>query len=120
MSDQLRGDIAKAFSAACDRIQSHRLEDPDLVQDVTRWMDAAARFIEPSTLIREARHAAILQVERAVRIIEQAGRGNLQSVQTARSYAVEALSRLEAAILIHGRINDAGDRVGLGCQGDRL
>ncbi|CAO4151606.1 hypothetical protein [Methylorubrum extorquens] len=85
MSDQLRADIVRALSTACDRIQSHCLEDPDLVQDVTRWMDAAARFIEPNAAIREARHAAIMQVERAVRIIEQADAGGLQSVQTARS-----------------------------------
>lgn len=53
------------------------------------------------------------------RDIPAAGKGrSYPAVETVRVHAIEALDHLRATVLEYGRVNPAGDRVGLGATGD--
>lgn len=129
MPRQLRADIVGAFAAACDQVKGHRAGAPNLVEDVMRLIDGALRFLDQDRDIWDARRAVLERLESATLLMDQEmGRDVLapvqgrshRAVQTACAHAVEAINHLQAQVLAHGRVNDAGDRVGLGKAGALL
>ena len=129
MSSQLRADIVRAFAAARDQVKGHRANTPGLVDDVTRLIDGALRFLDQDRDIWDARRAVLERLESAVLLMDREAEQDVpangegrshRAVQTARSHAVEAINHLQAQVLAHGRLNDAGDRVGLGKAGALL
>lgn len=129
MSVQLRVDLDLALNAARDRVKAHKEGAPNLVEGVMQLVDGAFRFLEQDPDIKEARRALLERLENAALLMDPKkdldvpapaeGRPH-RGIATARAHAVEAISRLQAVVLDRGRINAAGDRVGLGKMGALL
>lgn len=122
MSTQLRADIIRALAAACDQVRGSGSGAPGLTDDVMRLVDGALRFLEQNRAIWEARRVVLERLESVAHLIERDmtapydGRSK-RSIATARAHAVEAIKGLQAQIMRNGRVNAAGDRVGLGRAG---
>jgi hypothetical protein len=122
VSTQLRADIIRALAAACDHVRGTGGGDPGLVDGTMRLVDGSLRFLEQDRAIWEARRAVLERLEAIARLIEQNKAGPYdgrakRSIGTARAHSVEAINDLQAQIMRNGRVNAAGDRVGLGKAG---
>jgi hypothetical protein len=122
VSTQLRADIVRALAAVCDQVRGAGGGTPGFVDDVMRLVDGALRFLEQDRAIWEARRAVLERLESVAQLIERDktepydGRSK-QAIATARAHSVEAIKDLQAQIMRNGRVNAAGDRVGLGKAG---
>ncbi|WP_264048286.1 hypothetical protein [Methylobacterium flocculans] len=122
MSTQLRADIVRALTAAGEQAKGAGSDTLTFVDDVMRLVDGALRFLEQDHSIWEARRAVLERLESTARLIDRGTTGpydgRLQrAIGTARAHAVEAINDLQAQIIRYGRVNAAGDRVGLGKVG---
>ncbi|MGU3363025.1 hypothetical protein ACLBWX_22140 [Methylobacterium sp. M6A4_1b] len=122
MSTQLCSDIDRALSAACEHVGDPESQTPGFVDDVMRVVDGALRFLEQDRGIWEARRAVLERLESAAQLIDRDRTGpydgrSKRAIATALAHAVQTIKDLQAQILRHGRVNAAGDRVGLGKAG---
>lgn len=114
-----------ALAAACDQVKGTTGGDPRLVDDVMRLVDEALRFLEQDRAIWEARQIVLERLENVPHLIEldmtgPYNRRSKRSITTARAHSVEAINHLQAQIMRNGRVNAAGDRVGLGKVGTAI
>ncbi|MCK2056934.1 hypothetical protein [Methylobacterium sp. 37f] len=122
MSIQLRTDIVRALAAACEQVKGAGGSDPEFVDVMMRFVDGALRFLEQDRDIWEARRAVLERLESAALLIGRDRTGpydgrSKRAIETAWAYAVQAIKELQAQIMRNGRVNAAGDRVGLGKAG---
>lgn len=122
MSTQLRADIIRALAAACDHVRGTGGGDPGLVDGTMRLVDGSLRFLEQDRAIWEARRVVLERLESVAQLTERDMTGpydgrSKRAIGTARAHAVEAINSLQAQIMRNGRVNAAGDRVGLGKAG---
>lgn len=125
MAGQLEADVVRACAAACEQVKAYRVGAPDLVEDVTRFIDGVLRFVEPDWDLTEARRAVLERLESTMLLMDRAtasaGEGRAyRAAETARAHAVEAINHLQAEVLKQGCVNATGDRVGLGKAGDPI
>jgi Cu/Ag efflux pump CusA len=85
-------------------------------------VDGALRFLEQDRDIWAARQAVLERLESVTSLIDRDIAGpydgrSKRAIGTARAHAVEAINSLQAQIMRNGRVNAAGDRVGLGKAG---
>ena len=122
MSTQLRADIIRALAVACELVRAAEDGTPGFVDDIMRLADGALRFLEQDRAIWEARRVVLERLEAVAHLIEQDRAGpydgrSKRSITTARAHSVEAINDLQTQIIRNGRVNAAGDRVGLGKVG---
>lgn len=126
MSTQLRADVVRALDAASDQVRAHRTAAANFVDDVMRLVDGTLRFLEPNQSILEARRVVLERLKDITLLLDPergpnavgATIGQLpRALSTARAHAIEAIDHLRTRVLGQGRVNAAGDRVGLGQAG---
>ncbi|MDP4006919.1 hypothetical protein [Methylobacterium sp. NEAU K] len=117
---QLRSDLANAFKAAVQRVESFAAGDSDLLETVRRLINAPMRFVEPNGDIQDAQTHMAERLDALQELLTAPNEASLRLLDQARRLACEALSGLETAIFEHGCASAAADRVGLGVQGKRI
>jgi hypothetical protein len=126
MSTQLRADVVRALDAASDQVRAHRATAAKLVDDVMRLMDGTLRFLEPDQRIWEARRVVLERLEGITVLMDPedgrvvaglVGGQSPRAISTARARTIEAIKHRRTKVLGQGRVNAAGDRVGLGQAG---
>ena len=129
MPTQLRADIIRTLAAACEQVKAYRIGDPKSIDDVMQLIDGTLRFLEQDGAIWQARRDVLERVESAMLLVNRAtdedlpaaaGGRSHRAIRTACAHAVEAIGQLQAKVLAQGRVNAAGDRVGLGKTGTRI
>lgn len=126
MPTQLRADVVRALDAATEQVRAHRVCATTFVDDVMRLVDGTLRFLEADQSIWQA-HRTILErletitllmeSEKAATVAGPAAGLSPRALSTARAHAIEAIDHLRTKVLGQGRVNAAGDRVGLGQAG---
>lgn len=114
---QLQKDIAKNFEAARAKVEAYASADEDLPSELRRWMEYATRFIEPDYTIRDYQRTVLERADVLVGLMAQSPRAAPRSIGTAKAHLFAAFDDLEGAILKHGIVTPAGEKVGLGIAG---
>lgn len=126
MSTQLRADVVRALDAATDQVRAHRTAGTTFVDDVMRLVDGTLRFLEPDQNIWESRRTVLERLEGIALLLNPEKGPNAagatvgqfpRALSAARARAIEAIEHLRTKVLGQGRVNAAGDRVGLGQSG---
>ncbi|CAA2143102.1 hypothetical protein [Methylobacterium bullatum] len=114
---QLRKDIRTSFEHARRKVEAYASASEDLSGELRRWTDSTLRFIEPEATIRNLHRVVLERADDLTGLMAERPQPRASSIATAKSHLTAAFEDLEDAILKHGILTPAGEKVGLGIAG---